>query len=154
MKFFFFIALILFFQQKIYTVELSGFSKIVDGDTIYIESNKIRLADIDAPEMKQKCKKNGKEYFCGKISKQKLKEKIGKMKVNCFSSGKDRYKRYLATCFSGKVNLNKWMVKNGHAISYRRYSTKYNNDEIYAKTNKLGIWSGSFINPEKWRKLN
>jgi endonuclease YncB( thermonuclease family) len=146
--------LVLFFQQQVYAIELSGLSKIVDGDTVYIKSSKIRLEGIDAPEIKQKCKKNGKEYFCGKISQKKLIQKIGKNKIKCFSTGKDKYRRYLATCFIGKINLNKWMVRNGYAVSYRRYSTKYNNDEIYAKINKLGIWSGSFIQPEKWRKLN
>jgi len=154
MKFFLIMILVLFFQQQVYAIELSGLSKIVDGDTVYIKSSKIRLEGIDAPEIKQKCKKNGKEYFCGKISQKKLIQKIGKNKIKCFSTGKDKYRRYLATCFIGKINLNKWMVRNGYAVSYRRYSTKYNNDEIYAKINKLGIWSGSFIQPEKWRKLN
>ena len=46
------------------------------------------------------------------------------------------------------------MVRNGYAVAYKRYSKKYINDEDYAKKNKLGLWQGSFINPEKWRKLN
>jgi endonuclease YncB( thermonuclease family) len=46
------------------------------------------------------------------------------------------------------------MVRNGHAVAFRRYSKNYVKDETYAKKNKLGLWSGSFIHPEKWRKLN
>jgi endonuclease YncB( thermonuclease family) len=46
------------------------------------------------------------------------------------------------------------MVKNGYAVAYRRYSRDYVKDEDYAKKNKLGLWSGNFIYPEKWRKLN
>ena len=148
------IILTLFFYQKIYATELAGFPKIVDGDTIHINSYKIRLEGIDAPEMKQKCMKDQKEYFCGKISKNRLKEKIGNIVIKCISSGKDRYKRYLATCFNGKTNLNKWMVKNGYAIAYRRYSKMYVDEEEFAKKNNLGLWSGTFIKPEKWRKLN
>ena len=154
MKFFLIIILVLFFQQQVYAIELSGFSKIVDGDTVYIKSSKIRLEGIDAPEIKQKCKKNGKEYFCGKISQKKLIQKIGKNKIKCFSTGKDKYRRYLATCFIGKINLNKWMVRNGYAVAYRRYSKDYIEDENYAKKNKIGLWSSNFIHPEKWRKLN
>ena len=54
----------------------------------------------------------------------------------------------------GKTNLNQWMVRNGYAIAYRRYSKKYILDEDFAKENKLGLWQGKFMSPEKWRKLN
>ena len=46
------------------------------------------------------------------------------------------------------------MVKNGHAVAYRRYSKEYVPDEDFAKKNKLGLWQGKFLKPEKWRKLN
>ena len=46
------------------------------------------------------------------------------------------------------------MVRNGNAVAYKRYSKDYVRDEVYAKENKLGVWEGSFIMPEKWRKLN
>ena len=93
-------------------------------------------------------------YSCGVFSKKKLIDKIHKSKINCISSGRDRYKRYLATCYKDKINLNKWMVRNGLAVAYKRYSKDYLGDEVYAKENKLGLWKGSFIRPEKWRKLN
>ena len=53
-----------------------------------------------------------------------------------------------------KINLNKWLVRNGYAVAYRKYSKNYIDDEEYAKKKKLGMWSGTFIQPEKWRKLN
>ena len=84
----------------------------------------------------------------------KLIDIIDNSKIKCISSSRDRYKRYLATCYKDKINLNKWMVKNGFAVAYKRYSKDYDRDEDYAKKNKLGIWKGSFIRPEKWRKLN
>ena len=79
---------------------------------------------------------------------------IDNSKIKCISSSKDRYKRFLATCYKDKVNLNKWMVRNGNAVAYKRYSKDYVRDEAYAKENKLGVWEGSFMMPEKWRKLN
>ena len=82
-------------------------------------------------------------------------QKINKKGVVCkVQSEQDRYKRYIGVCFSGGINLNQWMVRNGHAVAYRKYSKDYIKDENYAKKNKLGLWSGDFINPEKWRKLN
>ena len=116
--------------------------------------------------MRQQCKKESfkisffigftfyKDYSCGRVSKEKLITKIDATEIKCISSSKDRYKRYIATCYKGKTNLNQWMVRNGFAIAYRRYSKTYVPDEELAKENKLGLWKGKFMEPEKWRKLN
>tara|TARA_B100001093_G_scaffold509637_1_gene574056 strand:- start:456 stop:959 length:504 start_codon:yes stop_codon:yes gene_type:complete len=160
------LILTFFLNQVLNAAEIYGESKIIDGDTVHINTKKIRLEGIDAPEIKQQCKKPflkisaiiglqfNKSYSCGVISKKKLIDKIGSSRIKCISSSKDRYKRYLATCFKNKINLNKWMVRNGYAVAYKRYSKDYVRDEEYAKENLLGMWEGSFIMPEKWRKLN
>tara|TARA_B110001450_G_scaffold178235_1_gene166509 strand:- start:6 stop:509 length:504 start_codon:yes stop_codon:yes gene_type:complete len=165
-KFFLKFIIIFFLFQISKAEEIYGISKIIDGDTVHIKSKKIRLEGIDAPEIKQKCQKDflkiskifdfnfKKNYSCGVISRMKLIDIIDNSKIKCISSSRDRYKRYLATCYKDKINLNKWMVKNGFAVAYKRYSKDYDRDEDYAKKNKLGIWKGSFIRPEKWRKLN
>ena len=146
--------------------EISGIPKVVDGDTVHIDNYKFRLEGIDAPEMRQQCKKESlkissiigftfyKDYNCGKVSKEKLISKINRSEIKCIFTTKDRYKRYIATCYKEKTNLNQWMVRNGYAIAYRRYSKRYIPDEDFAKENKLGLWQGKFMNPEKWRKLN
>ena len=160
------IIIILILTTNLLAEEIIGISKVIDGDTIHINNFKIRLEGIDAPEMRQKCKKEFlkisstigfifyKDYNCGEVSKKKLKDKIKESEIKCISSSKDRYKRFLATCYKDKINLNKWMVRNGNAVAYKRYSKDYVRDEAYAKENKLGVWEGSFMMPEKWRKLN
>ena len=160
------IILFLIFFSNTIAEEISGVPKIVDGDTIHINDNKFRLEGIDAPEIRQQCQKESvkissiigltfyKDYSCGKVSKEKLIRKTRKSKIKCIFTTKDRYNRYIATCYKEKINLNQWMVRNGYAIAYRRYSKKYVPDEDFAKENKLGLWQGKFMNPEKWRKLN
>ena len=160
------IIIFLMFSTNILAQEIIGIPKIVDGDTIYINNYKIRLEGIDAPEMKQKCKKEKfkissiigftfyEDYYCGEHSKENLEAKVKGSNIKCISFNKDRYKRYLAKCFKGEINLNRWMVRNGHAVAYRRYSKEYIPDEDFAKENKLGLWQGKFLKPEKWRKLN
>lgn len=149
------VILLLTLNPKILADEISGFANITDGDTIKIYNKRIRLHGIDTPEKKQICYKNSKEYSCGEEASSALDKKIDGNQVVCKVQRRlDRYKRYIGVCFVGEVNLNKWMVRNGYAVAYRRYSKDYIQDENYAKKNNLGLWSGNFINPEKWRKLN
>ena len=142
---------------------ISGIAKVVDGDTIKIGKNKIRLLGIDAPEKKQQCKKPwltisfisfSKDYPCGQISTDKLKKKIKDKLLICKWINKDRYKRYIAECFKDKTNINAWMVRNGYAVAYRKYSKKFVSQEIFARKEKLGLWSGTFIMPWDYRKNN
>ena len=155
-----------FLTQTLNGSEIYGIPKIIDGDTVHINNKKIRFEGIDAPEIKQQCKKNflqisifigfqfSKNYSCGVTSRTKLINKIDNSKIKCITSSQDRYKRYLATCYKNKINLNKWMVRNGYAVAYKKYSKEYIRDEEFAKENKRGMWDGSFTMPEKWRKLN
>ena len=167
MKYFLFLFLNIFLLSNLaLSEEIFGEAKVIDGDTLRIKKFKIRLEGIDAPEMKQKCKKPylqisstlgiifNKEYNCGQKSKKELENEIKGVKIKCILRSKDRYKRHLATCFKGELNLNQWMVKRGYAVAYKRYSKQYLADEQKAKEDKLGIWEGPFIRPEKWRKLN
>ena len=140
---------------------ISGIAKVTDGDTIRIEGKRIRFFGIDAPEKKQICKKNylkflifnfKKNYECGKVSSIKLKNKIKGKNIRCVVKKKDKYKRYLGICYLGKEDLSRWLVKNGYAVAYQKYSKKYLLDEQYAKNNTLGLWDGTFLRPEEWRR--
>ena len=141
--------------------EISGNAQIIDGDTIKINSKKIRLHGIDAPEFKQKCKKPyltiifftfTKDYPCGKISTQKLQKKINNKVITCKILDVDRYKRFIGECYKRNLNLNSWLVSNGYAVAYRKYSKKYISNEINAKNEKKGLWQGKFEMPWDFRR--
>jgi endonuclease YncB( thermonuclease family) len=156
MKIFNVSVIILFIlSSNVVAGEISGVPRITDGDTIKILNKRIRLHGIDTPEKKQFCVKNYKQYRCGQEATNALKKKIdGRLVICKVQDQLDRYRRYIGVCFLGDIDLNKWMVRNGYAVAYRRYSKDYIEDENYAKKNKIGLWSTSFIHPEKWRKLN
>ncbi len=126
--------------------------KIVDGDTIHLNGEKIRFTGIDTPELKQTCIKDGVKDLCGITAKHILIEKIGDNKVECISEGKDRYKRTLAECFVNNESLSSYLVRSGYAFAYRKYSKKFILDEDYAKANKLGMWAMTFQYPWDFRK--
>ena len=141
--------------------EISGNAQIIDGDTIKINSKKIRLYGIDAPEFKQMCKKPyltiffftfTKDYPCGKISTQKLQKKINNKVITCKILDIDRYKRLIGECYKRNLNLNSWLVSNGYAVAYRKYSKKYISNEINAKNEKKGLWQGKFEMPWDFRR--
>tara|TARA_Y100001958_G_C20924182_1_gene337230 strand:+ start:19 stop:549 length:531 start_codon:yes stop_codon:yes gene_type:complete len=142
---------------------ISGIAKVIDGDTIKIDKKKIRLMGIDAPEKKQKCKQTWlsisflyfqKDYHCGKVSTDRLKNLIDGKNIICKYTSKDKYRRFIAECFKNKKNINSWMVRNGHAVAYKKYSKKFVAVENIAKRERSGLWSGSFEMPWDWRKKN
>ena len=128
--------------------------KIIDGDTIHLNNEKIRFTGIDTPELKQTCNKDNEIIYCGIQARQLLIDKIGKDKVICVREGKDRYKRTLAECFVNDLSLSRYLVREGYAFAYRKYSKKFINDEDFAKKNNMGMWSMNFEYPWDWRKKN
>jgi endonuclease YncB( thermonuclease family) len=126
--------------------------KIVDGDTIHLNGEKIRFTGIDTPELKQTCLKDDVKYLCGVTAKQILIDKIGNDNVECISEGIDQYKRKLAECFVNNESLSSYLVRSGYAFAYRRYSKKFIADEDFARINKIGIWSMEFDYPWDYRK--
>lgn len=130
---------------------LTGQPRVVDGDTLVVSGQHIRLDGIDAPETKQVCQRDG-DWRCGLAATEALKALIGTSEVRCKGSTKDRYKRLIATCWAGSVNLNEDMVRSGWAVAYRRYSTAYVPAEDEARGNKEGLWSSEFQMPWESRR--
>ena len=128
--------------------------KVVDGDTIHLNGEKIRFTGIDTPELEQTCIKEGIKNLCGVTAKQILVNKIGNNTVECISEGKDQYKRILAECFVNNESLSSYLVRSGYAFAYRKYSKNFIPDEDYARINKLGMWSMEFDYPWDYRKNN
>ena len=131
---------------------ISGVPRVVDGDTIEIGSTKIRLESIDAPETDQACLDAHEACWkCGIEARDRLKEHIADRSIDCASNGSDRYGRTLAACSIGGEDLNAWMVQQGWALAFVRYSNKYVADEATAREAQRGMWSGAFIAPWDYR---
>ena len=114
-----------------------GMAKVIDGDTIIINGEKIRFAGIDTPERN----KVGHNF-----SKIKLKKKLGNNIISCLREPQlDPWGRTIAECFLDDESISSFMVKNGYACDYKKYSKKkYAKQQEYAKSKKLGIWGLNF----------
>ena len=128
--------------------------KIVDGDTIVLNGERIRFSGIDTPELKQTCLQGDQEVSCGMSAKMLLVKRIGNNIPECISEGKDVYKRTLAECFINGESLSSFLVRSGYAFAYRKYSKKFIKDEDFAKANKLGMWAMTFQYPWDFRKAS
>ena len=135
-------------NQREATEPLVGKAYVIDGDTISILRDHIRLKGIDAPELAQTCDGASKAYPCGQISRQSLIKLIGGRQVRCVDEGRDKFNRTLATCFTGDINLNRSMIEAGQAAAYG----DYRDVELQARLKRVGLWAGKFETPQDWRR--
>tara|TARA_Y100001970_G_scaffold180662_1_gene219900 strand:+ start:910 stop:1374 length:465 start_codon:yes stop_codon:yes gene_type:complete len=131
-----FSVLILITSSFVKSLEINlvkGKARIIDGDTIEINKEKIRFGGINSPERNE---------VGFRLAKDKLIDKIDNNIVTCLrEKNKDKYRRTVAECFVNGESLSSFMVKKGYACDYILYSKgKYAKEQQYAKANKLGIW--------------
>lgn len=131
---------------------LVGTASVIDGDTMDIHGQRIRLHGIDAPESAQTCQRNGRNWRCGREAALALSDRIGRRPVSCVQKDIDHYGRIVAACTVGGESLNAWMVREGWAAAYRQYSRDYVAEEQAARNSGRGIWAGPFSMPWEWRR--
>jgi len=133
------------------TVVVTGMAKVIDGDTIDIRGQRIRIHGIDAPEAAQTCNRAGQAIPCGQEATEALARKVGQSKVTCTGIEHDQYQRLIAVCQVGGVDVGGWLVEQGRAVAFIRYSQDYIAAEQQARQKKIGIWSTSFVMPWDFR---
>ena len=156
MKFLPAIAAILLLPAIAEAADITGPAKVREGDQIQIGASKIRLGGIDAPAVDQLCLNNtGERWTCGVAARDELiKHTDGKDWTCHVRQAADRRGRVVARCEVDGEDVQKWMVKNGWALSYVRVSHDYDADEAAAREAKAGMWQGAFIAPWDWRIRN
>ena len=156
MKFLPAIAALLLLPAIAQAADITGPAKVREGDQIQIGASKIRLGGIDAPAVDQLCLNNtGERWTCGAAARDELiKHTDGKDWTCHVRQAADRRGRVVARCEVDGEDIQKWMVKNGWALSYVRVSHDYDADEAAAREAKAGMWQGAFIAPWDWRVRN
>lgn len=148
------IAAVLLLATPALADDLVGRASVIDGDTLEIHGQRIRLEGIDAIESSQPCthRETGQNWRCGQRAALWLSDLIGAKTVTCASAGTDRYKRVLAHCSVGGQDIGAAMVRNGWAMAYVRYSDRYEPEEAEARKDGVGIWQTEFDPPWNWRR--
>jgi endonuclease YncB( thermonuclease family) len=134
------------------TAPLTGPAKVIDGDTIVVAGQLVRLHGIDAPELDQPFWWRGEQLVCGMMAMAALEALTAGVKLRCEPVEQDRHGRLVAKVFSPNgVDISRRLVSAGWALAYRRYSTDYVDAEEEARRAKRGMWRGSFVKPWVWR---
>ncbi|TPK99211.1 thermonuclease family protein [Mesorhizobium sp. B2-4-12] len=133
--------------DRVETRKTQGAAVVNDGDSITLGTERIRMRGIDAPEYTQTCRKNGADYPCGTLARQSLVRLIASRPVTCSGWQRDRYGRLLGHCMAGGTDLNRAQVEAGWAVAYGDFE----NEQAIARATKVGIWAGTFDQPQDWR---
>lgn len=136
--------------DQVETRKTSGRPTVVDGDTLTLSGERIRLKGIDAPEYNQICRRNGEDYRCGQSARTALVALIGGRPVECTGWERDRYGRFLGSCSAGSTDLNRALVAKGWAIAYGDFEA----EEALAREERAGLWAGEFDRPRQWREMH
>ncbi|MGE5538810.1 MAG: thermonuclease family protein [Gemmatimonas sp.] len=106
---------------------IAGHPRAIDGDTIAIGEQRIRLYAIDAPELGQPCFSGGD---CGAKARAFLADLMRGHEVKCVRRTRDdRYGRTIAQCTADGIDLGRELVRTGHAMALRPVSSLYAPDE-------------------------
>lgn len=134
-----------------YAGEWSGIPLVIDGRTIAIGGQRLRLAGLDAPDNAQICQGPDRiAYDCGVEARRALAIVIAGRDVKCSGDQRDRYRRPLVTCHVGEIDIGRELVRLGWAVVPP--SSDYAAEEDDARTQGRGMWQGPFQRPDDWRR--
>lgn len=127
---------------------VAGYGDPIDGDSLWVGRDEVRLKGIDAPEWRQACEKDGSRWDCGAAARDELVRAIGDDEVTCAIVERDVYGRMLGRCTAGGRDLNAQMIASGMAVAYGEYES----EQAVARAERRGLWAGAFEEPRDWRR--
>jgi endonuclease YncB( thermonuclease family) len=130
---------------------IAGIAQVIDGDSLLIAGERVRLIGLDAPESDQDCERHGELWSCGADATAALEGLVLGRMVTCDVKGRDPDDRALAVCLVDGTDIGHEMVKQGLAITYGSDAAYYT-EEVDAIGAQRGIWAGEFVRPYQWRE--
>lgn len=127
---------------------LTGAVRVVDGDSLEIGGERVRLGGIDAPELHQSCGAAGRDWPCGAKAKAALAALVEGADLRCRPVDEDRYARAISICAADGRDIAARLVEQGWAVAT---GLSYRREEAAAREAGRGLWSGPFDLPADWR---
>lgn len=124
---------------------------VIDGDTLKLGNERIRLHGIDAPESQQRCTDG---WQAGEAARRALAGLVSTGAPSCERVTTDRYGRTVAVCRVNGKDIGGEMVRRGLAWAYTRYSVRYVPEETLARVERIGVHARTCTQPADWRAQN
>lgn len=136
--------------------ELAGPPRVIDGNTLVVAGQRIRLSGIDAPDLDQVCQHAARDYPCGKVARAALWDLVAGLDVRCAPEDGPPAEdgSILATCTAGDFSLSENMVYAGWALADPQAPDRYLAAQADAEKARRGLWRGRFDPPWKWRQAH
>lgn len=116
-------AALLLLASPVQAQDITGPASIIDGDTIDVAGQRIRIHGIDTPETRQTCGLDGRDVRCGREATTAMRRLIAGNPVSCQERDVDRYGRIVALCLNAEEqDMGRELVRRGWALAYRRFS--------------------------------
>jgi len=132
---------------------ITGPARAVDSTVIEIGGTRIMLFGIDSVMRKQSCTIGGKVWPCWTSAVRDLQTLLDQGPATCEVIGEpDIYGRLLARCTINRQSLNEQLVRRGYAVARSSETTEYVAAETAAREEKVGLWRGEFMMPDKFRR--
>jgi endonuclease YncB( thermonuclease family) len=127
-------------------------ARVMDGDTLDLAGQRIRIWGIDAAEGDQICQRGGHLWQCGEAAARALETLVHQGGIKCTEVDHDEYGHTVATCVVNGRDVGSDMVRSGWALDYAKYSRgAYLGEQLDAIQAQRGLWAGSFMPPWEWR---
>jgi endonuclease YncB( thermonuclease family) len=146
------LGLVVLFLDFFHVLDFGGGNAIVkDGDSLVVDRVEVRLWGIDAPELHQTCQKSSGPYPCGIEARQALRDLVRGRMISCRQIDTDRYGRAVSICKTDAGEINRSLLDQGWAITYRSPGFSYLKAEAAARSAGRGLWQGDFEPPSDFR---
>lgn len=124
----------------------------MDGDTFRIGGRSVRIHGIDAPEQDQTCQSaDGQRWRCGAWVSEMARARYDGQNARCDVMDIDRYDRIVARCESRGGDMGQWLVSEGLAFAFRKYSMDYDLAEKQAAVGDRGLHGSLVQSPAQFR---
>lgn len=131
---------------------VQGSARVIDGDTLQVGSERIRIEGIDAPELAQVCQDDARRtWACGEAAFRRLRNLVQGATVICEATQRDDYGRLVATCQARGRDLGAALVSEGLAWAFVKYSGTYVAEERSAREAKRGVFASVNVTPWDFR---
>jgi endonuclease YncB( thermonuclease family) len=133
-----------------HSADLTGPARVIDGQTLEVGGTTLLLYGIDAPGPGQACARDGRPYDCAQEAGWALAERVGRHWLRCPERAQDQSGRARVTCYlAADIDVNAHMVRQGWALARRDEEPAYGTLEDLAKSERLGLWAGTFDPPAR-----